>query len=77
MRNVAVAVGNSGLRELVPEVSRLLEADDAMVRRHAAWALRRIGGKDSEKSLRRRMALEKDPPTIDVLKSVLGDFQRF
>ena len=71
MRNVAVAAGNSGLRELVPEIARLLETEDAMVRRHAAWALKRIGGQLSRRILLRRVEHEQDPATLEVLRSAL------
>ena len=71
MRNVAVAAGNSGLIELVPEISRLLETEDPMVRRHAAWALQRIGGQGSKRSLQRRIKLEGDPATLRALRSAL------
>jgi len=42
MRNVAVAMGNSGSPEIIPELRHLLSCEDAMVRRHADWALSRI-----------------------------------
>jgi epoxyqueuosine reductase len=44
LRNVAVAMGNSGDAAHVPALERLAGDDDPVVREHAAWALRRIGG---------------------------------
>ena len=44
MRNVAIAMGNSGSREYVPDLERLLRAGDPMVAEHAAWALEKILG---------------------------------
>lgn len=61
MRNLAVAMGNSGDAGVVPSLTALLEVEDAMVRRHAAWALGRIGGKSSLQALRKRLLREKDP----------------
>jgi len=43
-RNAAVAMGNRRDRRYIPALTRALEADEPMVRRHAAWALERIGG---------------------------------
>lgn len=43
LRNVAVAMGNSGDREVVPELRLLLRCGDEMVERHAAWALEQLG----------------------------------
>ena len=38
-RNAAVAAGNSGRRELIPPLKRLLENDNELVKEHALWAL--------------------------------------
>jgi epoxyqueuosine reductase len=42
MRNVAVAIGNSGCDGFIPELLPLLENEDPLIRRHAGWALRRL-----------------------------------
>lgn len=42
LRNVAVAIGNSGLSDLAPVAERLAEDEDALVRGHAVWALARL-----------------------------------
>ena len=42
MRNVAVAMGNSGNPEMIPELEGLLGSRDSMIRRHAEWALEKI-----------------------------------
>lgn len=42
MRNVAVAMGNSGRESFVPFLQEMAAADDQMVRRHAVWALSQI-----------------------------------
>ena len=41
-RNAAVVLGNVGTSGDVPALSAALEDPDPLVRRHAAWALRRI-----------------------------------
>ncbi len=38
MRNVAVAIGNSGNRDLLPAIEHLLRSDDPIIREHASWA---------------------------------------
>ncbi len=52
VRSAATAAGNSGDRSLVEPLGELL-ADDPTpsVRRHAAWALGRLGGKDARAAL--------------------------
>ncbi len=42
LRNVAVAMGNSGNREFLELLETLARHDDEVVREHAEWAIRRI-----------------------------------
>ena len=42
LRNVAVAMANSGDRRHLPALARLAEDEDPLVREHAEWARRRL-----------------------------------
>lgn len=42
LRNVLIAIGNSGNDALIPLVEARLDADDALVRGAAVWALRKL-----------------------------------
>jgi epoxyqueuosine reductase len=42
LRNVAVAMANSGDRKHVPALERLARDEDPLVREHAEWALRQL-----------------------------------
>jgi epoxyqueuosine reductase len=42
LRNVTVAMGNSGNRDFLPLLERLAENPDGLIREHAGWALQRI-----------------------------------
>ncbi|HET9837769.1 MAG TPA: tRNA epoxyqueuosine(34) reductase QueG [Candidatus Angelobacter sp.] len=42
-RNVAIAMGNSGSREFVPDLEKLADDPDPVVASHAAWALKKLG----------------------------------
>ncbi len=44
VRNVLIAVGNSGDASLMPEAQRLLDDSSPLVRAMAVWALARLGG---------------------------------
>jgi epoxyqueuosine reductase len=48
LRNVALAMGNSGLRDYVPELERLARSEDPVIAEHAAWALARLLAVHSE-----------------------------
>ncbi len=45
LRNLAVAMGNSGDVRLLPWLERIARHPDPIVREHAAWALERLRGK--------------------------------
>ena len=42
IRNLMVVVGNSGMKELIPQVQRFLEHEDEHVRSHAEWAVGKL-----------------------------------
>ena len=42
LRNVAIAMGNSGDPNFRPALERLAASDDPLVAEHAAWALARV-----------------------------------
>lgn len=48
LRNVAVAMGNSGLQEYIPALERLALSEDSVIAEHAVWALARLRGLNSE-----------------------------
>ncbi len=43
LRNVAVALGNSGSPEAIPALTDALSDEEPLVREHAAWAFSRLG----------------------------------
>jgi len=45
LRNLAVAIGNSGDKRFVPWLERTAQHSDPVVREHATWALERLQGK--------------------------------
>lgn len=60
LRNVAIALGNSGLPESVPALKVALHHPEALVRRHGAWALGRIGGREARSELLQAARTESD-----------------
>ena len=73
MRNTAVAMGNSRSQEFVPELTRLLNCPDPMVRRHAAWGLKEIGGDTARTALVRRLETETDDSTRQALEKLVEE----
>ncbi len=59
-RNALVALGNGGTAAHVGLLAGYLGDSEAMLRRHAAWALGRIGGEEAREVLRARLETEDD-----------------
>jgi epoxyqueuosine reductase len=61
LRNVAVALGNSGNPDAVPSLVAALADPEPLVRGHAAWALGRLGGRVARDALERTQRTDEDP----------------
>ena len=70
-RNAAVVMGNRGDAAYVPHLVRALGSEEPVVRRHAAWALGRIGGDEARGGLEARLAVESDETTRREIDSAL------
>jgi epoxyqueuosine reductase len=60
LRNVCVALGNSGDQRAVPALIAALHDQEPLIRGHAAWALGRLGGKEAQDALRSAWETEED-----------------
>jgi len=45
LRNVAVAIGNSGNKDDLPLLEQAVQDDEPMIREHAKWAMEKIRSK--------------------------------
>ena len=73
LRNVAVALGNSGDRAAVPALAAALHDPEPLVRTHAAWALGRLGGDKARDALASALRTEDDPMAREELTLALQD----
>jgi len=69
LRNVAVALGNSGDPSAIPALEKALLHEEPLVRGHAAWALGRLGAKSA---LEARRPAESDPQVLEELEAALA-----
>lgn len=60
LRNVCVALGNSGDRSAVPALIEALHHEEPLVRGHAAWALGQLGGEQARQALVETLESEQD-----------------
>ncbi|MBA3818562.1 MAG: HEAT repeat domain-containing protein, partial [Deltaproteobacteria bacterium] len=67
LRNVAIALGNTGAPEAVPVLRELLGHPHGLVRAHAVWALGQLGALAADE-----LAGETDPLVLDELIAALG-----
>jgi epoxyqueuosine reductase len=76
LRNVCVALGNSGDPAAVPALVRALDHDEPLVRGHAAWALGRLGGGRTVAALDEALARETDEWVCEEITTALAEASR-
>jgi len=70
-RNAAVALGNSGDREMVPPLAAAMEDPEELVRAHAAWALGQLGGAGARRALEAGLSRETGPRAAGEMRDAL------
>lgn len=65
----AICAGNSGNRAYVPLLAKLMQDDADTLRRHAAWALGKLGGAEAKEALEKALVIE----TIEAVKQEIAD----
>ena len=73
IRNVLVAIGNSGSTEYVDLVYGLLKDDDPLIRRHAVWAIWKLKGFECLEELRTMFEKETEEGVLWELKNILEE----
>ena len=72
LRNVAIALGNSGNREAVPVLAHAMEHEpEPLVRSHAGWALGALGGPIAKRTLERARKRETDSEVMTEIAAAL------
>lgn len=72
LRNVCVALGNSGDAQAVPALIGALHDYEPLVRGHAAWALGRLGGEQALEALHTALELEEDMEVQQEIRCALA-----
>jgi epoxyqueuosine reductase len=73
LRNVAVALGNSGSVDAIPALARALDDSEPLVRGHAAWALGRIGSHQAIDALESRLRIEGDSDVKNEIETAINE----
>jgi len=72
LRNVMIAMGNSGNEDFVPHIKECLNDEEPLVRAHAAWALWKIEGPCSKEILLHHKSVETDDKVIEEIDLLLN-----
>jgi epoxyqueuosine reductase len=72
LRNVAVALGNLKDKTAIPALAKALGDHEPLVRRHAAWALGRIGSREALAALQFRLSVESEEDVRGEITDALG-----
>jgi epoxyqueuosine reductase len=70
-RNAAVAMGNRGDARYAASLAEALATGGPMLRRHAAWALGRIGTTEARAALERALETEEDASVMEEIREAL------
>jgi epoxyqueuosine reductase len=74
LRNVAVALGNTGDPAAIPVLTQVLQNEpESLVRGHAAWALAKIGGRLAKYALDQARYIETDEMVLGEIYAALDD----
>lgn len=68
VRNVLVAVGNSGNKKYIECVRALLKDEEPLVRAHAVWALRKLEGRECLCELAELLETETDSGVVEEIR---------
>jgi epoxyqueuosine reductase len=72
LRNVCVALGNSGDRQAVPALIGALHDAEPLIRGHAAWALGQLGGPQAKAALEQALSTEADAQVQQEIRCALA-----
>jgi len=72
LRNVMVAMGNSGDENSIPYVKACLQDEEPLVRAHAAWALWKLDGHKSQEILSKHRLNETDEMVNEEIGNILS-----
>lgn len=68
LRNVAVAIGNSGNPEAVPVLLKALEDPEPLIRAHVVWALGELLREKALPVVREKLAHENEPMVLEEIR---------
>lgn len=74
LRNVAVALGNSGNPQAIPPLIKVLDDEEPLIRAHAVWALGELSGTEVLPVIQEKLKNEKENIVLEELERVAAQF---
>lgn len=74
LRNVAIALGNSGNSQAIPVLIKVLGDEEALIRAHAVWALGELSGAEILPAIREKLSNEKEEIVLEELETLAARF---
>ncbi|MBT5260508.1 MAG: tRNA epoxyqueuosine(34) reductase QueG [Nitrospina sp.] len=74
LRNVAVALGNSGNPQAIPPLLKVLDDEEPLIRAHAVWALGELSGLEILPAIQEKLNNEKEDIVLEELERVVARF---
>ncbi len=75
LRNVAVALGNTGHPDGIPALKQAIDDPEPLIRSHAAWALGIIGNEKARQTLKQALISETDAAVGAEIQTALAEIQ--
>jgi epoxyqueuosine reductase len=74
LRNVAVALGNSGNTQAIPILLKVLDDEEPLIRAHVVWALGELSGPEVLPAIREKLNNESEEIVLEELERVTARF---
>ena len=74
LRNVAIALGNSGNPQAIPPLIKVLDDEEPLIRAHAVWALGELSGPNIVSIIQEKLGNEQDDNVLEELERVVARF---
>jgi epoxyqueuosine reductase len=74
LRNVAVALGNSGNTQAIPILLKILDDKEPLIRAHVVWALGELSGPEVLPIIREKLNNEREEIVLEELERVVTRF---
>ncbi|MBC8286480.1 MAG: tRNA epoxyqueuosine(34) reductase QueG [Nitrospinae bacterium] len=74
LRNAAVALGNSGNRQAIPILIKVLDDEEPLIRAHVVWALGELSGAEILPVIREKLNHERAAIVLEELERVIARF---